>query len=189
MMERIFQIYLFCLFINKVSGVFFLGSYVTHSRDFLSEERKKVHCRRRDFRIKVVFPLSVCCSAAPLSISSKAGRQGWLRADPTDWCQPRTPPCLRPTPPPTSYTSSKNRTGHQAFYWPIKLETSSDWSGLGERRLAGGEGERGAAGRELWEREAKGGLFIVEVTIDTKWLKPWKNHFFAKLKILALPIS
>ena len=59
------------------------------------------------------------------------------------------PPCLRPTPPPTSYTSSKNRTGHQAFYWPIKLETGSDWSGRGERRLAGEEGERGAAGREL----------------------------------------
>ena len=79
---------------------------------------------------------------------------------------------LPPTnPPPTSYTSSRNRTGHQAFYWPIKLSGGVWLVETEGRRLLDGRGEGGAAVRDLWEREAEGGLFTVPLTIDTRWLK------------------
>ena len=78
---------------------------------------------------------------------------------------------LPPTnPPPTSYTSSRNRTGHQAFYWPIKLSGGVWLVETEGRRLLDGRGEGGAAVRDLWEREAEGGLFTVPLTIDTRWL-------------------
>ena len=86
---------------------------VLNKRPYLVVSHTNTHCW---------FPPAVLLSSPRLVVAWPACVSMNLQ----DWIQPRRPASSHP--PPTSYTSSKNRTGHQAFYWPIKLKIFSDWS-------------------------------------------------------------